>query len=163
MRRIKSAVPGATINDAVVAVVDGSVAPVPAGRRTSCPTRRCMAMAPISVRTEDESGTMGNQVSAMVSPLPTDIADPLERLQEVHANTQASKATTNAIGARTLSDYTQFVPWALAGLAARTAGRFSLANRAACRSTPSSRTCRGRRSRCTWPAPRCCRCTGSGP
>jgi hypothetical protein len=36
---------------------------------------------------------------------------------------------TNAIGARTLSDSSQFVPWALAGLATRTASRFSLANR----------------------------------
>ena len=94
------------------------------------PDAPLQAMAPISVRTEDESGTMGNQVAAMVVALPTDIEDPLERLQEVYANTQASKATTNAIGARTLSDYTQFVPWALAGLASRTAGRFSLANRA---------------------------------
>ena len=57
------------------------------------------------------------------------ISDPLERLKTVYANTQASKEMTNAIGARTLSDYSQFVPWALAGLATRTASRFSLANR----------------------------------
>ena len=47
----------------------------------------------------------------------------------MYANTQSSKEMTNAIGARTLSDYSQFVPWALAGLATRTAGRFQLANR----------------------------------
>ena len=129
MRKIKAAVPGATINDAVVAVVTGALRQY-LQDKDELPDAPLQAMAPISVRTEDESGTMGNQVAAMVVALPTDIEDPLERLQEVYANTQASKATTNAIGARTLSDYTQFVPWALAGLASRTAGRFSLANRA---------------------------------
>ncbi len=129
MRTIKAAVPGATINDAVVAVVTGALRQY-LQDKDELPDAPLQAMAPISVRTEDESGTMGNQVAAMVVALPTDIEDPLERLQEVYANTQASKATTNAIGARTLSDYTQFVPWALAGLASRTAGRFSLANRA---------------------------------
>ncbi len=129
MRKIKAAVPGATINDAVVAVVTGALRQY-LQDKDELPDAPLQAMAPISVRTQDESGTMGNQVAAMVVGLPTDVEDPLERLQEVYASTQASKATTNAIGARTLSDYTQFVPWALAGLAARTAGRFSLANRA---------------------------------
>ena len=72
---------------------------------------------------------MGNQVSAMTVELPTTSIDPLDRLKTVHANTTRSKEMTNAIGARTLSDYSQFVPWALAGLATRTASRVSLANR----------------------------------
>jgi hypothetical protein len=72
---------------------------------------------------------MGNQVSAMTVELPVDSVDPLDRLKTVHGNTQRSKEMTNAIGARTLSDYSQFVPWALAGLATRTASRFSMANR----------------------------------
>ena len=94
------------------------------------PDTPMVAMAPISVRTTDESGTMGNRVTGMMVSLPTTIADPLERLKTVYANTQSSKELTNAIGARTLSDYTQFVPWALAGLATRSASRLSLANRA---------------------------------
>ena len=47
---------------------------------------------------------MGNRVSGMLVSLPTTIADPLERLKTVYANTQSSKELTNAIGARTLSD-----------------------------------------------------------
>lgn len=128
MKRIKSAVPGATINDAVVAVVSGALRRY-LESKGELPDLPMVAMAPISVRTEGESGTMGNQVSAMTVSLPTNVADPVERLKTVHANTQESKAMTNAIGARTMTDYSQFVPWALAGLAARTASRFSLANR----------------------------------
>jgi diacylglycerol O-acyltransferase / wax synthase len=128
MKRIKSAVPGATINDAVVAVVSGALRRYLMAK-DELPDTPMVAMAPISVRTSDESGTMGNQVSAMTVGLPVTIADPVERLKTVYSNTQSSKEMTNAIGARTLSDYSQFVPWALAGLATRTAGRFALANR----------------------------------
>jgi WS/DGAT/MGAT family acyltransferase len=129
MKRIKAAVPGATINDAVVAVVTGALRAY-LESKGELPDAPMVAMAPISVRTEDESGTMGNQVSGMTIELPTTSVDPLDRLETVHANTTRSKEMTNAIGARTLSDFQQFVPWALAGLATRTASRFSLANRA---------------------------------
>jgi diacylglycerol O-acyltransferase / wax synthase len=129
VKQIKAAVPGATVNDAVVAIVTGALRRYLSSKE-ELPDIPLVAMAPISVRTTDESGTMGNQVSAMTVSLPTTIADPLERLKTVYANTQSSKELTNAIGARVLSDYTQFVPWALAGLATRTASRFSLANRA---------------------------------
>jgi len=129
IRKIKSAIPGATVNDAIVAIVTGALRKYLEASK-ELPDMPMVAMAPISVRTTDESGSMGNQVSAMLVSLPTTIADPLERLRAVYESTQSSKETTNAIGARTLSDYTQFVPWALAGLAARTASRFSLANRA---------------------------------
>src|SRR3954452_1338507 len=128
MKRIKSVVPGATINDAVVAIVTGALRAY-LGSQDELPDAPLQAMAPISVRTEGEQGAMGNQVSAMTVELPTTSVDPLDRLKTVHANTTRSKEMTNAIGARTLSDYSQFVPWALAGLATRTASRFSLANR----------------------------------
>jgi WS/DGAT/MGAT family acyltransferase len=129
MKAIKAAVPGATINDAVVAVVTGALRRY-LSDKGELPDVPMVAMAPISVRTSDESGTMGNQVSGMTVSLPVTISDPLERLKTVYASTQSAKEMTNAIGARTLSDYSQFVSWALAGLATRTAGRFQLANRA---------------------------------
>jgi WS/DGAT/MGAT family acyltransferase len=129
VKQIKAAVPGATVNDAVVAIVTGALRQYLLAN-DELPDIPLVAMAPISVRTTDESGTMGNQVSAMTVSLPTTISDPLERLKTVYASTQSSKELTNAIGARVLSDYTKFVPWALAGLATRTASRFSLANRA---------------------------------
>ena len=47
----------------------------------------------------------------------------------MHEGTRASKATAEAIGAQTMTDVTQFVPGALAGLAARLYTRLGLANR----------------------------------
>ena len=65
----------------------------------------------------------------MVVQLGTHIADPLERLAFVHAEAVNSKALTNAVGARTLTEYSQFLPSALAGLGARLYTRLGLANR----------------------------------
>jgi len=41
------------------------------------------AMVPVSMRTQDERGTFGNQVSAVFCPLPVTEASPLERLRKV--------------------------------------------------------------------------------
>jgi hypothetical protein len=84
-------------------------------------------MAPISIRSEEERGAMGNRVSAMMLPIPTNVADPVERLRIVHETTQESKGMASAVPAKTLTDFNEFIPWALAGLAARTAANFRLA------------------------------------
>ena len=118
VRAIKDAVPGATVNDAVLSIVGGGL------RRwltlhDDLPRETLTAMAPISVRGSGEKGAMGNLVSAMVVGLGTQIADPLERLRFVHAEATNSKAMTNAVGAKNLADYSQLIPSGLAGLAAR--------------------------------------------
>jgi diacylglycerol O-acyltransferase len=128
VRRMKAAVAGATVNDAVLAVIGGAL------RRYldaagELPTKPMLAMAPISVRSEQEQGAAGNQVSAMVVSLGTDVADPVARLEAVRASSHQSKAFTNAIGARALTDYSQFIPGGLAGLGFRAASRFEMANR----------------------------------
>jgi len=60
--------------------------------------------------------------------LGTHIADPAERLRYIHKEVKNSKAMTNAVGARTLTDYSQFMPAALAGLGARLYTRLGISN-----------------------------------
>jgi hypothetical protein len=64
----------------------------------------------------------------MVVGLGTQIADPLERLRFVHGEAVNSKAMTNAVGARTLADYSKLIPSGLAGLGARLYTRVGAAN-----------------------------------
>ena len=52
----------------------------------------------------------------MVVNLGTHIADGKERLAYIHGEAKNSKAMTNAVGARTLTDYSQLIPSGLAGL-----------------------------------------------
>ena len=61
--------------------------------------------------------------------LHSDEADPLDRLIRIHQTTKVSKSTAAAVGARTMTDITQFMPGMLAGLAARVYTRLRLANR----------------------------------
>jgi WS/DGAT/MGAT family acyltransferase len=93
------------------------------------PEETLSAMAPISVRTKDDKGTAGNIISMMSVALHSNAADPLERLRKIHETTKSSKAQAAAVGARTMTDVTQFMPGMLAGLAARAYSRLGLANR----------------------------------
>jgi WS/DGAT/MGAT family acyltransferase len=127
IRDIRKRVPGATVNDVILTVCSGAL------RRylefhNELPDESLVAMAPISVRTQEEEATAGNKISAMTVTLYSDEPDPLERLGKVYRGTKASKATAEAVGARTMTDITQFVPGTLAGLAARLYTRLGLAN-----------------------------------
>ena len=151
-------VPGATVNDVALAVIGGAMRSLPGEASASCPARSLRAMTPVSVRTEAEKGDLGNQVSAMVVSLATDIADPVERLAAVHRSTAGSKEVTQAIGARNLAELSQLAPGRAhrpghaAGRAVRPAGQRRRGQHA------SSPTCPARASRCTSPAPgRCAR------
>jgi len=127
-KQIKNAVEGATINDVAITVVGGALRNylLEKGELPSEPLR---VMAPISTRTAEQAGTAGNQISAMVVTSGTDTADPRERLSVVKASTHASKAASEAVGARELSQFSEFMPGGLAALAARTATQFQMANR----------------------------------
>ena len=128
MRRIKRAVEGATINDAVLTVIGGAL------RRylqahDELPDESLSAMAPINVRSADESAAEGNRVAAMTAGLGTEIEEPLQRLAAVRDGTRQSKAVTDAIGARLMTDYSRFIPAQLASLAARLYTSYGMAER----------------------------------
>ena len=104
IKAIRKSVPGVTINDVVLAVCAGGLRRY-LTERGELPVKPLVAMAPISVRGEEE-GT-GNQVSAMLVSLATDIENPLDRLIHIRANTQRSKIHAGALPANKL---TEFVP-----------------------------------------------------
>ena len=72
---------------------------------------------------------MGNKVSAMLVSLATDLADPVERLAAIHKSATGSKIHHTAIGARTLGDVSEFIPFSLAGIGARLYTRMQLAEK----------------------------------
>jgi len=113
IRAIRKAVPGVTINDVVLAICAGGLRKY-LSDRGELPVKPLVAMAPISVRGEEE-GT-GNQVSAMLVSLATDIDNAFDRLTHIRANTQRSKIHAGAIPANKL---TEFVPSETLAAAAR--------------------------------------------
>jgi len=128
IREIRKSVTGATVNDVILTICGGALRAYLAAKK-ELPATSLIAMCPVSVRREDEKGSAGNQVSTMSVAIRSDIADPLERLQAVTDASRHSKKLTEAIGARSLTDMTQFVPGGLAGLGWRASSRLGLANR----------------------------------
>ena len=118
VKRIRKKVEGATVNDVVLAVCGGALRRY-LTHHHELPLDSLVAFAPISVRKSSQEGSGGNQVSGMLATLHTGISDPLQRLAAIHQSTKGSKEMSEAIGARTLTDITEFLPGALAGAAGR--------------------------------------------
>ena len=130
IKTIRTAVDGAKVNDVFLAIVGGALRKYLLAH-DDLPEKTLTAMAPISVRSKDEKGDMGNQVAAMVAPLGTHIADPLERLQFCHDRTTNSKAMTEAVGARNMTEASKVAPALWMSLGAQLYTRLGLANRGA--------------------------------
>jgi diacylglycerol O-acyltransferase len=80
-------------------------------------------MAPVSTRTEQERGTMGNRVSAWTVPMPLAEADPVKRLDRIRETTEHLKESKQAMGAELLSQVGEWTPSTLLSLGARLAAR----------------------------------------
>lgn len=117
-----------TVNDVVIALCAGALRKHFEARNEVIDTD-LVAMVPISVRTEDQKGAMGNKVSAMLTSLATTIDGPGERLEAIVAGTRRAKAQDKAIGADTLSDWTEFMAPAVAARAARLYSAMRVADR----------------------------------
>jgi WS/DGAT/MGAT family acyltransferase len=72
------------------------------------PEQPLVVAVPVSVRTDAQQGTLGNRVSMMIAPLPTNVADPGTRLKLVHEAMRAAKEQHGALPASLLADVTQF-------------------------------------------------------
>jgi WS/DGAT/MGAT family acyltransferase len=121
VKRIKSVVPGATVNDAVITMVGGAMRRYLLAKH-DLPPASLITLAPVNTRgTGTSSEASGNTLSMLKFPLGTHIADPIARLEAVHAATAESKAVQSAIGAKDLTDITKFAPPATLGFAGRLA------------------------------------------
>ncbi|WP_095012899.1 WS/DGAT/MGAT family O-acyltransferase [Tsuneonella mangrovi] len=128
IKAIRALAPGCKVNDVFLAIIGGAMRKYLLAK-DDLPDKTLTAMAPISVRSKSEKGDMGNQVAAMVAPLGTHIEDPVERLAYVHSKTTNSKAMTEAIGARNMTEASKVSPALWMSLGAQLYTRLGLANR----------------------------------
>ncbi len=117
IKAIKNAF-GVTVNDVVLTMCAGALRHY-FDQRDEHPDGPLVAMVPVSVRSEDQKGTHGNQVSMMLTSLATDLDDPAERLTVIHESTVIAKEQQNAIGADTLQEWAEFASPAIFGRAMR--------------------------------------------
>jgi WS/DGAT/MGAT family acyltransferase len=107
-----------TINDVLLAGVAGGLRRLLAGRGETVEAP-LVAMVPVSTRSEDEHGTLGNRVSGMLVSLATGLSDPVARLDAIADSSRSAKEQEKLHGGRFVGDLAQLAPPALASRLAR--------------------------------------------
>ena len=128
IKALRALAEGSKVNDVFLAIIGGAMRRY-LEDKGELPDATLTAMAPISVRDTGEKNAMGNQVAAMIAPLGTHIEDAKERLAYVFEQTSRSKAMTNALGARQMTEISKASPMLFQSLGARLFTQLRLANR----------------------------------
>ena len=108
LKAVKNAL-GGTLNDVVLATVSGALRIFFRQRGLHPNDLEIRAMVPVSVRSQDQRGHLGNRVTQMTAPLPVNLSDPVERLRAVRETTAGLKESRQALGGEVLtaiSDWT---------------------------------------------------------
>ena len=117
-KRIRGLEPGATINDAVLAVCGGAL------RRDllahdELPEQSLVSSAPVSIRNVDAAQGVPASFNVLRVPLGTNVEDAVERLRGIHDFTSRARGIDNAVGAKELTDVTKHAPAATLAMTAR--------------------------------------------
>jgi len=116
---------GTTLNDVVLAFCAGALRRYLL-EKGKLPHKPLVAMVPISTRTAKEKSDLDNQISSMLIQIATNVEDPIERLEQIHENTLKGKTYQDALGAKTLANMAEAVPFGVANQAARLYSRFNI-------------------------------------
>jgi WS/DGAT/MGAT family acyltransferase len=125
IRAIKNTRPGATINDVMLTLVAGGLRRY-LEAKGELPESSLVTGCPIDVRSPEERDSGGNMVGYMTVSLRTDIADPVARLEAIHAEAVSAKAYAEALGPRFVVDLADVMPGNVLALALRTAAATGL-------------------------------------
>ena len=117
-KRVKNAF-GGTVNDVVLAVVSGALRAWLHGRGVRTEGLELRAQVPVSIRSSDQHGELGNRIAAVRTPLPVYIEDPVGRLRRVSESMGDVKRSKQAVGAEVISRFNDFAPPTLLAQAAR--------------------------------------------
>ena len=101
---------GGTVNDVFLAVVTGALARWLRARGVRTEGIELFGCVPVSVRSADEQGALGNKITMMSCPLPVYADDPRERFRIVSEAMKGLKESKRAVGAETIAGLQDFAP-----------------------------------------------------
>jgi WS/DGAT/MGAT family acyltransferase len=129
LKSIQRKVENAKLNDVVLAITSGAMTEY-LSNRNALPSESLVAWVPINARPSGKSSgneEPGNHVTAMTTPLGSNLSNPLDRLAVITENTRASKLEERGMGARLVTDLSQHLP----GLSLAVASKLLMATGAA--------------------------------
>ena len=115
---------GGSFNDMILAICAGALRRYLL-EKEKLPLHPLVANVPISIRSKD-SKEMNNQIANMMIQLATHIEDPLERIEYIQEQTMLGKSKHNTLGAKTLANMADVVPFGLANLVAGLYSKYNI-------------------------------------
>ncbi|HMS73783.1 wax ester/triacylglycerol synthase family O-acyltransferase [Gordonia sp. (in: high G+C Gram-positive bacteria)] len=117
---------GATVNDVVMAICAGGLRNW-LSANDCLPDKPLTASIPVSIRDDSTKGALGNQVSMIITELPTDVDDPLERLKAVNEAMKSAKEMHDALPMAQMIEFGDFATPGMTSMVARASQRISMA------------------------------------
>jgi len=114
-----------SVNDIVLAICAGGIRTY-LQEKEQLPSQPLVANVPISIRSDNKTQEMNNQISNMLVRIATHIDNPIERLEYIHEQTLQGKTRHKAMGAKTLAKMADSVPFGLANLASGLYSRYNI-------------------------------------
>ncbi|MEX0863781.1 MAG: wax ester/triacylglycerol synthase family O-acyltransferase [Acidimicrobiia bacterium] len=122
VKTIKNAL-GGSVNDVVLAITAGAIRRFLIEKRGYDPgDAEFRIMNPVSTRSANQRGKLGNQVAMWLLDLPIDEPDPSQRYDLIKKRTLHLKKSNQALGAATLVELSSGTPITLLSLANRVVG-----------------------------------------
>jgi diacylglycerol O-acyltransferase / wax synthase len=107
---------GASLNDVVLCETAGALRRY-LSEHNNLPTKPLLSAVPVSLRAAGDASA-NNQVSMLRNTLATDVADPVERLQVIRAESEKNKAMLGRVKTAIPTDFPLFgAPWLMSGIA----------------------------------------------
>lgn len=120
VKRVKRSL-GGSLNDVVLAIVTGGIQRLLESRRFSVAGLQFRVMAPVSTRSQEQRGGLGNRVSGWFIDLPVDERNPARALARISTITARLKDTNEALGAEVLTRVSEWTGGTLLNLGTRLA------------------------------------------
>jgi WS/DGAT/MGAT family acyltransferase len=114
---------GGTVNDVVLTTVAGALRRFLELRRVAVDDLAIRANVPVSLRSRDERGTLGNRIALLMMDLPVNEKDPLVQWERVRESMGRLKQSRQAMGAEVLSAVSEWTSATLLSLAVRVSVR----------------------------------------
>lgn len=116
---------GVTVNDIIVAICSGALRRY-LKEKDKLPSQPLVANVPISIRSEDQKDKLNNQISNMLVKIGTHIEDPIKRLEYIQFQTSQGKSKHKTVGAKSLAQMAEAVPFGVANLASKIYSKYKL-------------------------------------